>query len=1012
MPQPDPSERLSTTALPAVTHLLDLLGEPIDSTFLSNFVARYGSDWLQLLSTVETACIQFPSIWPHVHQRRDWEIFELLLCEHIISTKPAAVAQHLPANMPFDKTLHVIRGTVGVALYSRAKSVGWREPITFVRALRLAELYLKATVDSPELTRDESEGAFEGRLAVSRALQSRYLSLDRETLVTAASNLEASIAKGNKAPDAYAYLCEILLRLFDETNEPTHLQQLVSIHRSCHASSRAPSLELTAAEAWLRLSQLATKQGSKEFARRALQATESLKTSRVALVAVHAHIVHALATAQLDDTLTLEIRGIKLPFGLKRQLRSWSEEDSPQAREIAQRLIDSLALIKSPTRNDPLARRIEASVRSAIGNYFPGKNASENADWIESAINLRSGSKHQRRLTDPDSSLENVLDLFAVNSIRGSELSLVPAIEAALGLAQFDRSWPTPLTVLARELERIKLPLTAPAIYRIQQIRDPEPELLAAVVTLDPRKIYELAANRALASREIDRRHLGGRTGVYLAEDYSGVVSDTFVFKPTIVQMATREDSRARVICEAIERFGVGYKFQVAETLGSAPLPVHDPLRTHGYDLIVARQFHDGEVLANFLQASSDGAAMSTMRRCIEYLALIHATERTTPGRGVKMRADLWKKEVGRWLKNLQVDDAPELFDSWYSVATVSGVEFYKRDAHALNWIATPKGSVVALDLEAAGWRPAGYELAQLTDDTPFLATDAEGWSTRENLVENYHGALGRFGQTVDLESLHTSYSAALIGRAIGLLTDPVQRNGSRAHGLSVLRMVGLQTPDLRLRGLARKFTDAWGHRAGLTSPTTGTDLTPARRRHISRAMAYELRHGNNVHRSPEGWADISDVSQALRRAGVNASGAEVRLVAMAIDEKRYEVDDDSIRAKYGHTRFVSIKYAEAAAPATLYHGTAIANLNRIFTLEEGLRPMGRLWVHLSSDAAVAMRTARRHGPGVLLEIKTKELLAPLAHAGGTVYLAEAVPPDALRVVTLADIFMRGIVSQ
>jgi AAA ATPase domain/Adenylate and Guanylate cyclase catalytic domain len=41
-----------------------------------------------------------------------------------------------------------------------------------------------------------------------------------------------------------------------------------------------------------------------------------------------------------------------------------------------------------------------------------------------------------------------------------------------------------------------------------------------------------------------------------------------------------------------------------------------------------------------------------------------------------------------------------------------------RRDAHAFNWLLSGTNKVSAIDLEATGWRPTGYELAQLTNLT------------------------------------------------------------------------------------------------------------------------------------------------------------------------------------------------------------------------------------------------------------------------------------------------------
>ena len=63
--------------------------------------------------------------------------------------------------------------------------------------------------------------------------------------------------------------------------------------------------------------------------------------------------------------------------------------------------------------------------------------------------------------------------------------------------------------------------------------------------------------------------------------------------------------------------------------------------------------------------------------------------------------------------------------------------------------------------------------------------------------------------------------------------------------------------------------------------------------------------------------------------------------------------------------------------PEYLYHGTTADAAESIAA--EGLRPMGRNYVHLSSDPSVAQVVAKRHGEQtVILKIKAKE-----AHENG-----------------------------
>lgn len=111
-------------------------------------------------------------------------------------------------------------------------------------------------------------------------------------------------------------------------------------------------------------------------------------------------------------------------------------------------------------------------------------------------------------------------------------------------------------------------------------------------------------------------------------------------------------------------------------------------------------------------------------------------------------------------------------------------------------------------------------------------------------------------------------------------------------------------------------------------------------------------------------------------------------------DRRRYEVRGDRIRALYGHSLPGRLAKEEARPPERLWHGTSPGAAGSI--LEEGLRPMGRQFVHLSVDRPTAREVGRRKAEGpVILAVRARE-----AHGSGVafyrgnekVWLAERVP--------------------
>jgi putative RNA 2'-phosphotransferase len=174
--------------------------------------------------------------------------------------------------------------------------------------------------------------------------------------------------------------------------------------------------------------------------------------------------------------------------------------------------------------------------------------------------------------------------------------------------------------------------------------------------------------------------------------------------------------------------------------------------------------------------------------------------------------------------------------------------------------------------------------------------------------------------------------------------------------------------------------------------------------KHLSKAVARALRHHParyGLELDAEGWVPVDELLAALRRKRDWHSLTLDDLIDMMAraDKQRYELCDGKIRAFYGHSTPDKVQKTPAVPPDTLYHGTAPEAVRII--LEEGLKPMNRQYVHLSTDEATARLVGARHASEpVILHI-----LALDAHAAGIVFylgnedvwLADYVPPQFIR---------------
>lgn len=121
------------------------------------------------------------------------------------------------------------------------------------------------------------------------------------------------------------------------------------------------------------------------------------------------------------------------------------------------------------------------------------------------------------------------------------------------------------------------------------------------------------------------------------------------------------------------------------------------------------------------------------------------------------------------------------------------------------------------------------------------------------------------------------------------------------------------------------------------------------------------------------GWADTQELIEGVNRT--HPLTMELLEEIVRTDEKQrysFNADKSRIRANQGHSIPIDADLAETEPPETLYHGTgekSVASIER-----EGLRPMSRLYVHLSPDTETARSVGSRHGKPVIYIVLAGEM--------------------------------------
>lgn len=122
------------------------------------------------------------------------------------------------------------------------------------------------------------------------------------------------------------------------------------------------------------------------------------------------------------------------------------------------------------------------------------------------------------------------------------------------------------------------------------------------------------------------------------------------------------------------------------------------------------------------------------------------------------------------------------------------------------------------------------------------------------------------------------------------------------------------------------------------------------------------------------GWADVEELLEGIQRTGRSIDRERLEEIVRTDEKGRYSFSEDKtlIRANQGHSIPVDVELAEAEPPAVLYHGTAARFVPSI--LSQGLKPMSRLYVHLSKDKETAVKVGKRHGHPVIFQVDAGQM--------------------------------------
>lgn len=167
----------------------------------------------------------------------------------------------------------------------------------------------------------------------------------------------------------------------------------------------------------------------------------------------------------------------------------------------------------------------------------------------------------------------------------------------------------------------------------------------------------------------------------------------------------------------------------------------------------------------------------------------------------------------------------------------------------------------------------------------------------------------------------------------------------------------------------------------------------------VSRYMSYLLRHNpQGLRMDRYGFVDLDELIEKVKER-FRVDREFILEIVEGSERRRFEVVDNKIRALYGHTIPVVLTLKEDGSVKKLFHGTTLEAALKI--LNEGLKPMRRMWVHLSPTIEIAREVgSRRAFNPVILEVDAEAARKDgikFYRATDKVYLCREVPPKYIK---------------
>ncbi len=176
----------------------------------------------------------------------------------------------------------------------------------------------------------------------------------------------------------------------------------------------------------------------------------------------------------------------------------------------------------------------------------------------------------------------------------------------------------------------------------------------------------------------------------------------------------------------------------------------------------------------------------------------------------------------------------------------------------------------------------------------------------------------------------------------------------------------------------------------------------------LGRLVAGGLRHfprDLGLEMDSRGWVDLTKLGQVVQNRHHWASKELVIALVESDPKQRYEISNDKVRARYGHSADIELDHPENKLPR-LYYGASEEEADRI--LEIGLKSASQRYVHLSTtpEKAWHVATFRTGNPRVIQvdAAPARDVGVKMMTVNDDIVISEMIPARFLSILAAKDI--------